>query len=287
MNNRGQVKLADFGLARLYNAEDKERPYTNKVITLWYRPPELLLGEERYGPAIDVWSCGCILGELFAKKPLFQANEEFAQLMVISRMCGTPCPAVWPEVIHLPGFQSLKPKKQYRRRVREEFAVMMPNSALDLLDGMLALDPTKRLSARQALDGDWLRGVDPSGGAYRDLLPQHQDCHELWSKKRRRAQDKVKEGAAAAAESASSGPTHSAPGSGTGQSNSGSGQGGAVGSNSNPGSNSNSMEGVASTQPETGGGPASPTDRAKSGDAIPGLGGGRDSTSPHLNSLDR
>merc|ERR1712177_166409 len=65
VNNKGQVKLADFGLARLYNAEDKERPYTNKVITLWYRPPELLLGEERYGPAIDVWSCGCILGELF------------------------------------------------------------------------------------------------------------------------------------------------------------------------------------------------------------------------------
>ncbi|KAH7962758.1 hypothetical protein HPB52_017819 [Rhipicephalus sanguineus] len=58
MNNRGQIKLADFGLARLYSAEDKARPYTNKVITLWYRPPELLLGEERYGPAIDVWSCG-------------------------------------------------------------------------------------------------------------------------------------------------------------------------------------------------------------------------------------
>ena len=62
------------------------------------RPPELLLGEERYGPAIDVWSCGCILGELFTKKPLFQANEEFAQLLVISRMCGTPCPADWPAV---------------------------------------------------------------------------------------------------------------------------------------------------------------------------------------------
>lgn len=71
---RGEVKLADFGLARLYNAEDRQRPYTNKVITLWYRPPELLLGEERYGPAIDVWSCGCILGELFSKKPLFQVN---------------------------------------------------------------------------------------------------------------------------------------------------------------------------------------------------------------------
>jgi hypothetical protein len=61
MNSRGQIKLADFGLARLFSAEDKMRPYTNKVITLWYRPPELLLGEERYGPAIDVWSCGYVL----------------------------------------------------------------------------------------------------------------------------------------------------------------------------------------------------------------------------------
>ena len=71
---RGHVKLGDFGLARLYNAEES-RPYTNKVITLWYRPPELLLGEERYGPAVDVWSCGCILGELFQKKPLFQVSD--------------------------------------------------------------------------------------------------------------------------------------------------------------------------------------------------------------------
>ena len=75
INNRGHVKLADFGLARLFVAEDKSRPYTNKVITLWYRPPELLLGEERYGTAIDVWSCGCILGELFLKKPLFQVSK--------------------------------------------------------------------------------------------------------------------------------------------------------------------------------------------------------------------
>lgn len=71
---RGEVKLGDFGLARLWSAEDRQRPYTNKVITLWYRPPELLLGEERYGPSVDVWSMGCILGELFQKHPVFQVR---------------------------------------------------------------------------------------------------------------------------------------------------------------------------------------------------------------------
>merc|ERR1719373_1249148 len=185
VNNKGQVKLADFGLARLYNADDKDRPYTNKVITLWYRPPELLLGEERYGPSIDVWSCGCILGELFAKKPLFQANEDFQQLMVISRLCGTPCPANWPKVIHLPGFANLKPKKQHRRKVREDFVHLMPSSALDLLDKMLALDPDKRISSTEALKCDWLKDVEPDKMPPPDL-PRNQDCHELWIKKRRR-----------------------------------------------------------------------------------------------------
>ena len=129
---RGQVKLADFGLARLYNAKDKERPYTNKVITLWYRPPELLLGEEKYGPAVDVWSCGCILGELFMKKPMFQANIELNQLEEISRVCGTPAPSNWPKVVNLPLWPSYRPKRIYPRRLREEMT-FMPDAALDLL----------------------------------------------------------------------------------------------------------------------------------------------------------
>ena len=103
-----------------------------RVITLWYRAPELLLGEERYTPAVDVWSCGCVLGELFTKKPLFQADRESLQLEAISRVCGSPNPMIWPEVNDLRFFHTIKPKKNYRRRLREEY-VMIPPLALSML----------------------------------------------------------------------------------------------------------------------------------------------------------
>ena len=97
LNNRGELKIADFGLARSLNT-DEERPYTNRVITLWYRPPELLLGNEVYGPEVDMWSTGCILGELYNRRPVFRAENEIDQLEAISKVCGTPTPAAWPTV---------------------------------------------------------------------------------------------------------------------------------------------------------------------------------------------
>ena len=78
MNNRGQMKVADFGMARYYG--DPPPKLTQLVVTLWYRAPELLLGTEKYGAEIDLWSVGCILGELLTKQPLLQGKNEVDQL---------------------------------------------------------------------------------------------------------------------------------------------------------------------------------------------------------------
>lgn len=82
MNNRGEVKIADFGMARYYG--DPPPKLTQLVVTLWYRSPELLLGAEKYGMEIDMWSIGCIFGELLTKEPLLQGKNEVDQ---VSKVC--------------------------------------------------------------------------------------------------------------------------------------------------------------------------------------------------------
>jgi serine/threonine protein kinase len=81
LNNKGELKLTDFGLARRMNASKKN--YTNRVVTLWYRAPELLLGSDQYGPAIDIWSVGCLFAELLTDIPLFPGDIEQRQLDLI------------------------------------------------------------------------------------------------------------------------------------------------------------------------------------------------------------
>lgn len=89
MNNRGEIKLADFGMAR-YFGDPPPPNMTQLVVTLWYRAPELLLGTDKYDTAIDMWSLGCIFGELLAKEPLLQGKNEVDELSKVDEHCNPP-----------------------------------------------------------------------------------------------------------------------------------------------------------------------------------------------------
>ena len=99
-NNKGELKLADFGLARMYCLPSE--PMTQKVVTLWYRAPEILLGSSLYTVAIDIWAIGCTLGELLRYKPLVCGDTEMDQILLIFDMLGYPNIRIWPSVESLP-----------------------------------------------------------------------------------------------------------------------------------------------------------------------------------------
>ena len=154
------LKLADFGLARYV----KRAEMTNNVITLWYRPPEILLGARRYSFATDMWSIGCIIAELLTCTPLLPTKTEVEQLRLIFKVCGTPDRDRWPEISRLPyadSFRHLFESDVKRRILRQYIRHMYRDcfgtdtncsaSLLDVVDKLLALNPRHRLSATRAL----------------------------------------------------------------------------------------------------------------------------------------
>ena len=109
LNNDGQLKIADFGLARFYTKNSKkELDYTNRIITLWYRPPEILLGATAYGPAVDMWSAACVFIELFTRQPAFPGRTEIDQLDIIYDVMGKPTEKVWPALKNMPWYSLLR-----------------------------------------------------------------------------------------------------------------------------------------------------------------------------------
>jgi serine/threonine protein kinase len=141
-----QVKIADFGLARVYQIPI--RPYTNEVQTLWYRAPELLLEVPDYSVAVDMWSVGCIMADLYRKMPLFKGSNAEEQWVEICRVMGTPTEEVWPGVSMLRNF-AFTPA--YPKQDLSSFVPQIEPTALDLLQRMLTFDPASRISAKQAL----------------------------------------------------------------------------------------------------------------------------------------
>lgn len=155
INKRGELKLGDFGLARSF-APKRTEVYTNRVITLWYRPPELLLGAKKYTNSIDMWSAGCIVAEILSRKPMFPEDNEFKMLQRIYTLCGTPNDEDWPGVSSLPQFDQMGPKDHKPRILRVKLAdksifPFFDDLAIDLVDRLLSLNPSKRLTAAEAL----------------------------------------------------------------------------------------------------------------------------------------
>ncbi|KAK1389310.1 putative serine/threonine-protein kinase [Heracleum sosnowskyi] len=152
IDNDGILKIADFGLANFYYQHQVE-PMTNRVVTLWYRPPELLLGATCYRTAIDLWSIGCVLAELYAGRPIMTGRTEVQQLYKIFKLCGSPSEEYW-RMSELPLAARFKPKQPYRRCIAERFKDL-PAPALSLIETLLSIDPAARLSAAHALNSEF------------------------------------------------------------------------------------------------------------------------------------
>jgi len=174
ITRKGILKLADFGLARAFSYNpDKPNRYTNRVVTLWYRPPELLLGERNYREAVDMWGAGCIMAEMWTRSPIMQGNSEQHQLTLISQLCGSIAPEVWPGVEQLELFTKMELPKGQKRKVKERLKHYVKDAyACDLIDKLLWLDPSKRIDSDGALDHEFL-WTDPLPCSLERMLSQH------------------------------------------------------------------------------------------------------------------
>jgi len=190
ISNTGQLKYADFGLARFYT---KSRPldYTNRVITIWYRPPELLLGETQYGPEVDVWSAACVFVEMFTKKAVFPGEGgELSQLDKVYTVLGTPTRSDWPGIVDLPWFELMQPTDRRKRVFEAMFRDIFTPAALELVQWMFRYDPRKRPSAEEVLAHPYFTQEEPKAAQAVELRDVQGDWHEFESKAHRRENDK-------------------------------------------------------------------------------------------------
>ena len=159
------VKLGDFGLARKMYKERNVK-YSSGVITLYYRAPELLMGSKNYGPEVDIWSVGCVFFEMITKDLLFRSprdslNRGLAQLERIFEICGTPNFEEWPEAENFDIIKKIKePKPNKLKAILHEKIPSEYSEIIDLIEGMLQLSPSKRITAEEAYNHPFFQKFD-------------------------------------------------------------------------------------------------------------------------------
>ena len=152
LSNSGQIKIADFGLARIYSFN---MALTSIVVTLWYRPPEVLL-QSSYATPVDLWSVGCIIAELFNLKPLFPGTGEVNQLSVIFDRIGTPKIEDWPTDACV-GFEAFPNKEGHDLKTLVPRLAQNNELAYDLIKRLLCFNQCNRIRASESLTHVWFQ----------------------------------------------------------------------------------------------------------------------------------
>ncbi|XP_037335443.2 cyclin-dependent kinase 11B isoform X11 [Pungitius pungitius] len=155
LSHKGILKIGDFGLAREYGSPLK--PYTPVVVTLWYRSPELLLGAKEYSTAVDMWSVGCIFGELLTQKPLFPGKSEIDQINKVFKDLGSPSEKIWPGYGELPAVKKMTFTEYPYNHLRKRFGALLSDQGFDLMNKFLTYCPSKRILSDEGLKHEYFR----------------------------------------------------------------------------------------------------------------------------------
>ena len=161
VNSSCDIKICDFGLCRPFIDELRARAseMTDYVATRWYRAPEVLLSFREYSGAMDIWSVGCIVGELFLRRPLLPGGNTEHQIELILNLLGTPQES---DIESIPNKRTKKFIRQFEKRSGSEFEAVFKYAspeALDLLKKMLVFNPKNRISARQAMEHPYFESL--------------------------------------------------------------------------------------------------------------------------------
>jgi len=159
---QGIIKIADFGLARIFRNPLLPLYQNGTVVTIWYRAPELLLGSNHYTTAIDMWAIGCIFAELILGVPLFQGKEKHSkehngyeddQVNQILKVLGNPLIEDWPDIQILPHYQQISKKNDFKSNLLSKFPTRkLCSEGYDLLSKLLTYNPETRATSQEALE---------------------------------------------------------------------------------------------------------------------------------------